>query len=410
VSNHTSSEHPWFQDAKSGPSSPKRNWYIWSNQDPNFNGPLGGKAWYPTGDGSYYYAIFSSGMPDLNYNEPAVREEMKKIAAFWLKDVGIDGFRLDGARYLVEENLMASNRKMEDTSANHTWWKEFRIAYKADRPDAMTVGEIWTSNITVQNYLKGDELDLAFNFDLSSAIIKQVNAGLGQQLSSAIDSSYGRFSNGQIANFLTNHDQDRVMSQFANDVGKARAAASVLLTIPGVPFIYYGEEIGLTGTKPDERLRKPMQWSADLQAGFTTGTAWESPDINYKEHNVAQMASDPKSLLSLYRDLTRLRNEHIALRLGNFLVVDSDQSQLVSFLRDSKNESELVLINLRSDPLTNYQLSLHRSPLLHNAKGFILYGDGKLQDPVVNDQGGFDTYQPLPEIPGYGTVVIQFLK
>jgi alpha-amylase len=410
VINHTSNDHPWFQDARSSPTSAKRNWYIWSNQQPTVNGPLGSTAWYSTGDGYYYYGVFVSGMPDLNYNEPAVREEMKKVASFWLKDVGIDGFRLDAARYLVEENLLTADPKMQDTAANHQWWQEFRAAYKADNPNSLTVGEVWTSNITVQSYLKGDELDLAFNFDLSAAIIKQINAGLGKQLNGAIASSYNRFSQGQSANFLTNHDQNRVMSQFVDDFGKARVAASILLTIPGVPFIYYGEEIGMTGTKPDERLRKPMQWSADKEAGFSTAYGWESPDMNYKQRNVAMMENDPQSLLSLYRGLVRLRNNHAALRVGDYVEVETDQSSLLAFLRSTKDECILVLINLSQDPLPSYQLSLGKSPLSSKLKAQLLAGEGAVKLPTLDAQGGFSAYQPLAEIPGYGTLIVQFAK
>ena len=187
-------------------------------------------------------------------------------------------------------------------------------------PDALTVGEIWTTNYAVVGYVKGDELDLAFNFDLASAILelcRQSECGRIWRL------PYGAalicFSQGTYATFITNHDQERTMSAFFKDTDLARLAGSVLLTGPGVPFIYYGEEIGMTGTKPDPNIRTPMQWSAEHAAGFTTGTAWGSVNRNYTEVNVAAQTDDPASLLSYYRTLIHLRNNHAALRVGEYI-------------------------------------------------------------------------------------------
>lgn len=407
VMNHTSVENPWFEDARRGADSAKRDWYLWASERPAFKGPLGSEAWHPSGDGSYYYGIFWSGMPDLNFDNPEVREEFKRIAAFWLTEVGVDGFRLDAARYMVESDLMAEERKLEDSQANHEWLQEFRAACVAARPDAFLVGEIWTSNTTVAKYLQPGELDLAFNFDLASAILKQVNAGLGRQLNGTIDSNQKRFKDGGSATFLTNHDQNRVMSQFMEDEGKARAAAAVLLTMPGTPFIYYGEEIGMLGTKPDERLRRPMQWSAEEHAGFSTRNPWESPEMHYKTRNVALMEADAGSLLEHYRTLAGLRNAHPALNKGAYLELDTNKSGLLAFLRSSGDENILVLINLSGKELEGFTLASPASPLKAVVGVEALYGASSVESLQVGEDGGFNDYRPLPVLAPYQTVLLR---
>jgi alpha-amylase len=168
VLNHTSSDNPWFVESQKL-DSPYRDWYIWSQNNPGYLGPWSQNVWY-SGDNGFYYALFWERMPDLNYRNPAVVQEMKKVANFWLGDVGVDGFRLDAAKHIVEEGKV-----QENTPANHAWWKEFRSAYKADNPQAMTVGEVWSSNDQAAKYVQGDELDLVFNFDMSSAMLSAAN-------------------------------------------------------------------------------------------------------------------------------------------------------------------------------------------------------------------------------------------
>ena len=135
VLNHTSSEHPWFIEARDNPGSDRRNWYIWSQDKPNYLGPWGEEVWHPSPSG-YYYGIFWSGMPDLNLKNPQVTAEMENVARFWLEDAGVDGFRLDGARHLIEEGSI-----QENTPETHAWWKNFRTVYKGSNPQALAVGD-----------------------------------------------------------------------------------------------------------------------------------------------------------------------------------------------------------------------------------------------------------------------------
>lgn len=405
VLNHTSSQHPWFQAAKD-PSSPYHNWYIWSETNPGYTGPWDQAVWYPVSANQFYYAIFWDGMPDLNYQNPEVTAKMQEVGNFWLKEVGIDGFRLDAARHLIEEG-----KKQADTAATHAWWKNFKPVYKGANPQAMTVGEIWTTNAEVAAYVQGDELDLAFDFDLASAILQSVKSRSTWSLANALENSARAFPAAQNATFLSNHDTERTMSQLGVDGDKAKLAAAVLLTARGVPFIYYGEEIGMTGVKPDERLRSPMQWAADSQTGgFTTKLPWEGLNLDASLRNVATQTTDKTSLLSFYRTLIHLRNQHAALRVGQYVPVKADASSLLAFLRVSQQETVLVVINLGAEAVSGYGLSLEKSALQGKYNAFALLGEGTFTAPTLTAEGGFSAYQPLATIPANGVVIVQLQK
>lgn len=197
------------------------------------------------------------------------------------------------------------------------------------------------------------------------------------------------------------------MSAFFNNFDLARLASSVLFTGPGVPFIYYGEEIGMTGTKPDPNLRTPMQWSAEHAAGFTTGAAWGSVNRNYTDVNVAVETDDPSSLLSYYRTLITLRNNHAALRVGDYTQVTTDNDFVLAFLRQSEEENILVVINLGKEDANEVELTLTQGTLNGSYRGILLLGDGEVTDLITSENGGFSGYQPVMSIPANGTLVIQ---
>jgi glycosidase len=407
VLNHTSAQHPWFRQALEGQPEYK-DWYIWSDTDPGFAGPWGAKAWHKASNGQYYYAIFWDQMPDLNYDNPAVREEVDKVTAFWLQDVGIDGFRLDAIRYLDEDG-----RVLQDSGTTHAYLKAWGAYYRSLNPQAFTVGEVWTSNTSVVKYLQGDELDSAFNFDFSLNADSSLRRALGDGNGAIVNflladmlKSYPRQNN---ANFLTNHDMNRAASLAVgrDPLGQGKAAAALLLTTPGIPFIYYGEEIGMTGVKPDERLRTPMQWMGEPKAGFTTGTPWEMINADYTTINVAAQAGDPTSLLEHYRRLIALRNTHPALSAGATRLVDSESRKIVSFLRVSGGEAILVIINIDDQPASDYALTLDKGPLSGAYTATSLLDAVAAAAPGVNAAGGFDAYTPLAEIPPYGVLVLE---
>jgi len=391
--NHTSDQHPWFKEAKKDVNSKYRDWYIWSETDPNYKGPWNERVWHPSTTG-FYYGIFEAFMPDLNYNNPKVTKEMDKVSAFWLKEVGVDGFRLDAAKHLIEES-----RKQENTASTHEWFKDYRPVYKAANPEAMTVGEIsGDTPQTLADYTSGDQLDLVFNFHLANAFISSANRGQAAYATDAITYSGKAMPNAQYASFLTNHDQDRAMSQLYGEVDKAKVAAALLLTSPGVPFIYYGEEIGMVGKKPDENIRLPMQWSGGENAGFSGGRPWRQPDAGYSEVNVAAQTADPASLLSHYRALIKIRSEHPALRTGATEIVATGNPAVFAALRVFENETILVLVNLSEQPVRDYALDFTGQAFSSNASMEPLMG-------VVNPLT--ITSRPLAELPPFSTFLFQ---
>jgi alpha-amylase len=401
VLNHTSAEHPWFQKALE--NDPQyTDWYVWSEIDPGGVGPWGQTVWYKAGNGKYYYAVYWDQMPDLNHENPAVQQEVEKITSFWLSDVGVDGFRLDGARYWVEQD-----DELADSPANHEYLKNWSTFYRSVNPQAFSVGEIWTTNFAVAGYTKNNEIDSAFNFDLAGAIIKSLNEGNNSGLGFSLPSTVKLFPDQDNSNFLTNHDMDRAMNQLGGDTDKARAAAGILLTAPGIPFLYYGEEIGMKGAKPDEHIRTPMQWTDEKGAGFSSGITWEPVNTDYQLINVAKQAGTDDSLLEYYRKLVQLRNTHTALQVGETYVADSNSNKLVAYLRVSKEETILTVINLDDQPVTDTQLELDAGPLSGSHAASSLLDQAKLSLLQANASGGFDTYTPLPEIPPYGVIIIQ---
>jgi glycosidase len=391
VLNHTSDQNAWFKSAKSDVNSPYRDWYIWSKTNPGYTGPWNESVWHSSTTG-FYYGIFTANMPDLNYNNPEVTKEMDKVVTFWLKDVGVDGFRLDAAKHLIEEGT-----KQENTASTHTWYKNFRPVYKAVNPDTLTVGELsGDPPKTIADYTSGDQLDLAFNFDLAKAFISSANTGQASYASNALKISDKILSNDQYAPFLTNHDQGRALSTLYGSVDKAKVAASLLLTSPGVPFIYYGEEIGMVGKKPDENIRRPMQWSDAVNAGFSAGKPWRQPDSSYTDFNVAAQTGDAASLLSHYRALIQIRNEHPALRAGSLTILPASKSSVFASLRVVNGDMILVLINLSDKAIRDYKLTLKDSPLAQGSYTLTPLmgpgGDALMSDQPVTELEPFTTY------------------
>ncbi|HUC93308.1 MAG TPA: alpha-amylase family glycosyl hydrolase [Paenibacillus sp.] len=379
VVNHSSSEHPWFTDSKN-PDGKYRSWYTWKNKDEKVetaSATGSGNAWHSYGD-SKYLGTFWEGMPDLNLDNPEVRQEMIKIGQFWLKQ-GADGFRLDAAKHIfIDTQADYSN---EDKAAkNITWWNEFRKGMDEVNPEAYIVGEIWeNSPVTVAPYL--EPFDSGFNFGLAQQLVDLANRERGADLGFSIARAYGLFakaSNGAFidAPFLSNHDQNRVMSVLGGNVDRAKVAASLLLTIPGNPFIYYGEEIGMQGMKPDEFIREPMLWYEEPKAGQTT---WENTRNNSETLSVERQSGDPESLLSHYRKLIGWRNEVKALRDGSIADYPSDNDKMTAFVRMTQDERVLVVHNMSGEEqkLTLRDQNEFTNLLLFTKEGSALGEDGK---------------------------------
>lgn len=400
--NHTSTEHPWFQESLD-PDSDFRDWYVWEEHDPGYPGPWGQRVWHLSQD-DYYYGIFWEGMPDLNLENPEVTAAVHETAAFWLEEMNADGFRLDAIQHLVEDG-----RNQVNTPATHEWLQGFNSVYKNVNPNALAVGEAWTGTQQVLDYT-GDEVDIAFQFDLAEDIVNSSREGIGSLLTKTQSEVVESFPPGQYATFITNHDQNRTMSQMNGDEAAAKVAASILLTSPGVPFIYYGEEIGMSGEKPDEDIRRPMQWTAENPgAGFTTGRPWRPPFEDYMSRNVAAQDQDPESFLSYYRDLIHLRNNHPALRVGDWTLVEPKSSRLISYLRQHDDEKFLVLINPSRNTVEDYSLDLAKGTLEGEIEVKLIFGQGEPTAPRINDSSGFSDYKPLDSLPPQSTFIFEFI-
>jgi len=338
VMNHCSDQHPWFTASRQG-DPVYRDWYRWSPTDPGGSGPWGQDVWHWDASG-FYYGLFWGGMPDLNYETAAVKTEMFETATWWLDTVGVDGFRLDAVLYIDEDP-----GQLQNTSGTFQFWQDFNAHVKSVSSEALSVGEAWTSSGTVVQYVLEDRLDICFEFDQSYATLNAVNGADAAALNGKIHQVYGLYPYLQYATFLTNHDQDRSFTVLGQDEGKARAAAGIYLTLPGVPFVYYGEEIGMIGSGAHENIRSPMQWTDGLHAGFTTGTPWQAISGYYPQYNVQTEASDPGSLLSWYKRLIQVRNGSPALRRGTLAPLASSADPVLAFLRADGAQTVLCLVN-----------------------------------------------------------------
>lgn len=404
VLNHTSAEHPWFQAALE-PGSDRADWYIFADEDPGWRSPWGSQAWHPLEDGRFVFGLFGGNIPDLNLRNPDVTAEMLDISRFWLEDMGVDGFRLDAVKHLIENDTIVVH-----TPETHAWLQAFDTFVSEIKPNALTIGEIFGDPINViQRYVDNQELDMTFAFPLADAMRQSATLGNNRNVRQSQREILRAFPNFDYAAFLTNHDQSRIMSQLVGNAGKARVAAALLLTQPGLPFLYYGEELGMTGAKPDENIRTPMQWTDDpVTAGFTTGTPWRAPQTDVTTVNVATELNDPDSMLAHYRALIHLRSASPALTGGAFVPVDSSENGLYAFVRQSDEQTLLVLINLSNDPISDYSLELDEEGVLSNVTTMTtLYGEATFAPPTVTPEGGFVDYTPLDTVPPFSTFVVE---
>ena len=392
VINHTSVEHPWFQEA-SQRGSAREDWYLWADEHPGFGGPSGRPVWHANGD-RWYYGYFWEGMPDLNVANPDVTAELDRIATFWLAEMGASGFRLDAARHLIEDGAT-----LENTPATFAWLEGFRARTQATEPEALVLGEVWDATSNAARYVREGALDLTFDFGLASQILSAVRFGDPGSLGIVQSEVSAAYPVGGYAAFLTNHDQDRTFDVLQRDIPSAKQAATLLLTNPGIPFIYYGEEIGLRGRKPDEKIRTPMPWTAEAPGyGFTDGVPWAAMAEDVATTNVASETGDPDSLLSHYRSLIALRAAHPALGVtGSLTPLESSVKGVYAVLRHdaATGESIVVISNLSKEPVTDIRLSLLDGPLCGMPAAVVaLRSPAGVPEPpeglVINAAGGFD--------------------
>jgi alpha-amylase len=399
VLNHLSSEHPYFQSALGGPTAPYRDWFRWAWPKPTAPGPWGQNAWHrsPHRD-EYYYGVFWHTMPDLDYATPAVRDEAKSIATFWLTEMNVDGFRLDAVPYLVEEGT-----QLIGAPGTHAFLREYAAHLRTVAPNAFTVGEVWDGLGTMLPYYP-DQLESYFAFDLSDELLAAVRTGSATKLLAAYMRFQDTVPNGRWSTFLRNHDQTRTLTALGGGapdsvvlaVARAKLAVTLLLSLPGLPFIYYGEEIGMTGDKPDERIRTPMQWGGTPGAGFTTGTPWQPLQPDWTTTNVAAQDADTSSLLALHRTLIHLRAEHTALGTGELLPLATTSDDIAAYLRRDGERAVLVVANLGRTPRPGVTVAAADSALppgRYAARSLLGGSDGP--PLIVSPAGRFERYVPV---------------
>lgn len=353
VINHSSDQHPWFKAALD-PASPYHRWYSWadSRTDLKAASAVGGQAWRRAGK-AHYLGDFTGAMPDLDYDNPAVRREMVKLGQFWLKQ-GVDGFRLDAAQHIYYDFKSQDGDPLV-LQKNLDWWAQFRRGMNTIDPDAYIVGEVTQDSPDKLAPWFGP-LDAVFDFPLASQLIesaKHERAGhLGTLLArteAALRKATGK--SGVDAPFLSNHDQVRVMSQLDGNPAHMRMAAAMLLTLPGQPFVYYGEELGMRGEKPDPDLREPMRWSRASHAPGETRwkafSAHDGPGVS-----VEAQQDDADSLLHFYATLIRWRSQLGALRDGAIHPLAPANPQLAAWRLDDADSRLLVVHNLSGQPQT----------------------------------------------------------
>jgi glycosidase len=350
IINHTSTEHPWFQSSKTGANAAYRDYYVWAQQD-TIATYLNKKTvtldsdnirqWHDPGQGKdFYYGFFWGGMPDLNFDSPEVRKEIVDIGRFWLEEVGVDGFRLDAAKHIFPDD-----RPLD----NHAFWKEFRAEMEAIKPDVYLVGEVYDKKEIVAPYLPG--LPALFNFDFHYTLIEALNTANGQLLyqkqKDVLDFYQGITPDFIDATFSSNHDQPRLLNDLMQDPAKYKQALAILMTLPGAPYLYYGEEIGMLGLKPDEQIREPFLW--DTKEKDTGRATWIAPKFSTDETvtPLAQQRLDANSYFNHYKKVIALRHSNPALAIGSLAATElTYPNSVMAYLRRSAEQELLVVHHL----------------------------------------------------------------
>lgn len=386
VVNHTSNQHPWFQEARSSKDNPKRNWYIW--KDPvnggvpnNWKSVFEPTPWeFEEKTGQYYFHSFLKEQPDLNWANPEVMKAVKGILKFWI-DLGVDGFRLDAANYFWKDQRFLDEPKDPNYKVGEIQpFYELKHIYMRDQEKVFDiieelgsfVAKYGNGFIITEAYLnkKGidaievykqyyDSIDsgnvIPFNFELiripwkATAYRDFITAYL-----KALDTE-------ELPTFvLGNHDKPRIATRVGLD--QAKVAAVLLLTLPGMPVLYYGDELGMQDvhipkemiqdtkelTSPGfgrDSIRTPMQWNASVHAGFTTGKPWLPLERSFATKNVQTESEDPYSMLNLYKSLLSLRANDKAIKEGEYHVWDSGNKDIYAYFRTTGYYSKLIMLN-----------------------------------------------------------------
>ncbi len=385
VVNHTSDQHPWFLDSKSSRTSAHRDWYIWRDgkgpgQPPNnWTSDFGGSAWkFDPTTNQYYYHYFYAEQPDLNWRNTAVKDAMFDVTRWWYKR-GVSGFRLDAVDTLFEDPNLRDNPVKPGKNAYGDPIEEKKFNTKlpevhealrglrkvADEYNAVLIGETWTADIAELDQYYGksnDELQLPMDF-LFTTVNKLSPAEFRKQIAAVNSAS------GWPTFVISNHDIVRSYDRYGDGEHNdeiAKVMAGLYLTLRGSPIIYYGEEIGMKTTPPTRKEdvkdpigrtgwpkekgrdgeRTPMQWDEGANAGFSKAKPWLPVPATAKTHNVADESKDPNSILAFYRRVLKLRHTNQALSNGDYVPLNENNQNVLSYLRVYHDQAVLVALNM----------------------------------------------------------------
>ncbi|HXE09177.1 MAG TPA: alpha-amylase family glycosyl hydrolase [Acidobacteriaceae bacterium] len=379
VPNHTSDQHPWFVESRSSRDNPKRDWYLWRDEPNNWQSHFGGSAWeFDEKTLQYYLHEFLKEQPDLNWRNPAVKAAMFDTLRFWLRK-GVDGFRVDVMWLLIKDDQFRDNPPNPAYKIDQGSREKFLPVYDSDRPevhplvaemravldefgDRVLIGEIYLPIPRLMQYY-GPELlgaNLPFNFQLLQC------AWTADDLEQTIGKYMSALPSGAWPNWvLGNHDRPRIASRVG--IEKARAAALLLLSLPGTLTVYYGEELGMQDVSipPDEAKdpaekrqpgiamgrdpeRTPMPWDNSARCGFTAGEPWLPIGDANRAVNVESSEKERDSMLALYRRLLRLRRTEPVLVSGQLTDLSASDGVL-HFVRSDGKKSFRIVINLTDE-------------------------------------------------------------
>lgn len=415
VLNHASSQHPLFLEAVAegaeAAQEDKRTMFRFSDVPLELFGPWDQRAWHPVpgGKGGFYYGVFSSEMPDWNFNDPRVTDHHRRAAAFWLKDVGVDGFRLDAVRYFHEVG-----EALQDTEETRAWLKEFTDYCHRVKPGAFVIGENTARMGEVVKSIRGGSVDSSFEFDLARATIESVRLREPRILARAMERLNVLYEGGAPwATLLTNHDQERAKTQLGGSESATRLATKVLFTLPGVIFLYYGEELGMQATKPDPELRTPMPWTSEPpNAGFAKPNvrAWKPPQPEYREVNVAAQMKAPDSMWALYHKLVALNLDSAAIRQGTRIEVSASEPDVYVQMREAVGDVVLVIGNFDDRPRSGVTLSAAKTPVRATWRMAEEIEGATIEAPKLTDAGGFAQWVPLETLGPESVYVVRWRR
>jgi len=389
VMNHTSDQHPWFIDSRSSRTAAKRDWYMWRDgKGPglppnNWISEFGGSAWtFDAKTGQFYYHYFYPQQPDLNWHNPTVHDAMFDVTRWWYKR-GVAGFRLDAVDTLFEDPDLRDNPVLpglnkygdpKEQNVYNTKLPEVHDVLRdlrkvANESNAVLIGETWTKDVNELKQYYGDHSnELQMPMDFMFTKVDKLSPPEFRRQIAAVDSA-----GGWPIFVLSNHDIVRSYVRYGDGQHNdaiAKLMASLYLTLRGTPIMYYGEEIGMTNNDPVRKEdvkdpigrvgwpqekgrdgeRTPMQWDDSANAGFTRGMPWLPVPPSHKTVNVASELKDPSSILQVYRSLLTLRHQNQALMEGDYVALNENDSNVLSYLRRYKNEAVLVVLNMSSQP------------------------------------------------------------